>query len=673
MVSVDSTNLFKLAPLKLAFSYLLASFIFCTLSLSALAENNSSAEIKNLTMEEKNAEWYSNQVIENARNNPSYAVSVAEKALSYLSVNADPIAQAKVLNESSYALYFLARYPEAMQRAKAAEVFAQNHKLVSEVARARLLQANVLQEIGAHQQAVNLYRQAAQYYRESNNKQKLAGTFQNIANTYFAAEQFDSALDFYQQSSKYASSDVYRAKFNLGYANTYGVQGKADLSIEHFKLALEFYKKSNDQLGQELALSGMGRQLNIKNRHREAIGLFDQALKSAQEGNRIFRVFDIYVQKSQSLLRLGEIKESLLLVDLALEKAKESGSKAGQVDAYVAKMDIYEKIGDFDLFLKAQKISLKIAADYKSSVAKTRLAVMQAILEVEKKDHQIDLLSSENKVQQLKIEQQKIAAIAVVGGLLFIITVVAFFFYRKTQARLLAEQKSITKRLEQLNELKTRLLANTSHELRTPLNGIIGMTQILLDDTSDELSKDNSEFVKIIEQCGKRLLHLIEDILDLTQLQANQMAIRSKIFRIEPVIKEACQLLDSLAKEKGLTINYQIESDEIEVLADPKRLHQILNNIIGNAIKFSDQGNILIKVYQLESKVEISVKDQGEGIPAENMDMIFEPFAQVDDSSKRAHDGSGLGLTITKELLLLHDSDIEVLSLIHISEPTRPY
>ena len=185
--------------------------------------------------------------------------------------------------------------------------------------------------------------------------------------------------------------------FNLGLANTYDRLMKLDLAIVHFNRALLFYKKSNDLLGQELVASGLGSVYQKQNNFQKAIESFEQSLEFARKSNRKFHITTILGKKSESLLKLGKVSEALELTEVMLTYAIENDNKPAQANAHRIKMEIYEKQNNFDLFLNSLKTAQSLESEYETAYQYDQLAVMQAILEVETKDHQIKLLSSENK------------------------------------------------------------------------------------------------------------------------------------------------------------------------------------------------------------------------------------------------------------------------------------
>lgn len=226
----------------------------------------------------------------------------------------------------------------------------------------------------------------------------------------------------------------------------------------------------------------------------------------------------------------------------------------------------------------------------------------------------------------------------------------------------LDRERKLNERLRQVDQLKDQFLANTSHELRTPLIGIIGLAESLKDGATGQLPEVTRQNLELITASGKRLSHLIDDVLDFSRMRNQDLELIKANTDLHAITELVCTLLRPSIAMKDLQLYNEIPTDLPLIMADENRLQQILFNLLGNAIKFTDSGRIVVSAALSEDEVEISISDTGIGIEEDKLESIFEGFEQVDGSSSRKYGGTGLGLTITRQLVELHGGQIRVKS-----------
>ncbi|MDP3921097.1 MAG: ATP-binding protein [Candidatus Omnitrophota bacterium] len=213
-------------------------------------------------------------------------------------------------------------------------------------------------------------------------------------------------------------------------------------------------------------------------------------------------------------------------------------------------------------------------------------------------------------------------------------------------------------RLKELDRLKSEFLANTSHELRTPLHGILGLVEALLDGADGDINDRQSRHLKMIVQSGSNLKELINNLLELSRLESGQAKLEVKPFNVLNVVDAAIALMEGLALKKNIRLGYSHEGSLPDVYGDPEKIQRVLINLLGNALKFTEAGEVTVCVSDEEDRLRISVQDTGVGIAPEDQRIIFDRFRQADGSSTRAYEGTGLGLSITREIVKLHGSDV---------------
>lgn len=237
----------------------------------------------------------------------------------------------------------------------------------------------------------------------------------------------------------------------------------------------------------------------------------------------------------------------------------------------------------------------------------------------------------------------------------------------------ITKEKKFQKRLEEArlnaekaNKAKSEFLATMSHEIRTPMNGIIGVAELL---SYDDITAKQEKYVNTIRSSGELLLSLINDVLDFSKIEAGELELENIPVILNALAEEVMNLLNSKAHENNIELVVRIPQDvPLAILSDPVRLRQILINLLGNAIKFTKNGHVLLNVERLSKRnnkvvLKFEVKDTGVGIPENKISTIFEQFCQVDSSTTREFGGTGLGLTICKKLINMMGGDINVESV----------
>ncbi len=236
--------------------------------------------------------------------------------------------------------------------------------------------------------------------------------------------------------------------------------------------------------------------------------------------------------------------------------------------------------------------------------------------------------------------------------------------YTQRLAETNAELEMTNRELERANRLKTEFLASMSHELRTPLHTIIGFSELLGEELEGPLNEKQRRFVQHIHKDSLHLLELINDILDISKIEAGRLELRREAFDFAALVAESLASVRGLAEAKSQRLEAELDVPTA-VDADRLRIKQVLVNLLSNAIKFTPEGGrIRVEANVQDSCVEISVSDDGIGIPAEEQEFIFDKFHQVGATTKGIREGTGLGLAITKRLIEEHGGTIQVKSQI---------
>ena len=226
--------------------------------------------------------------------------------------------------------------------------------------------------------------------------------------------------------------------------------------------------------------------------------------------------------------------------------------------------------------------------------------------------------------------------------------------------RLFDEIQDKSRQLEEASQHKSQFLANMSHELRTPLNAILGYTELMADGAYGEPSEKMLGILKRLEANGRHLLGLINDVLDLSKIEAGQLVLELSDYSVQDIAQTVRSTLEPLAADKKLGFKVEIASQLPPGRGDGRRLTQVLINLVGNAIKFTDAGEIVIKAEANNGSFHVSVRDTGPGISADDQSKLFQEFQQADNAITRKKGGTGLGLAISKRIIEMHGGRIWV-------------
>lgn len=234
---------------------------------------------------------------------------------------------------------------------------------------------------------------------------------------------------------------------------------------------------------------------------------------------------------------------------------------------------------------------------------------------------------------------------------------------RKRISRRAAEDARLVKIIQQMraeSDARQLYLMTLLHDFRTPLHSIMGFTACLLEGMDGPINEEQRKSLKKIEQVSLRLLYLLDDILDLAKIEANSMELSLSPVEIISLAKSCIEEIAPLAQQKNLRLSLDSEHHSLTIHMDAVRFRQVILNLLANAIKFTEDGDIVVAIQKSESHAEIHVKDTGVGLEEHEIPKIFEPFVQGEEAKGRLHGGAGLGLVICHKIVQMHGGHIEV-------------
>ncbi|MBT1064665.1 response regulator [Bowmanella sp. Y26] len=607
-----------------------------------------------------------------ARSNPNNALELANGIQNNPELNSFPNLKARLLNASSYSLYFLGKYEESMLKAREAENIIKNEKNTAVLARSWMLQANVLQTIGEYSRAISQYKESIEAYKAIGDAEYLGYCYNNIANTYKRAKQYSPALYHYNEYIKIAQLN--------GYSYASALKGKADVQVATNQIddaiilyneAIKQYEEANDPLGVSLAKNGIGDAFLKNNDVIQAIDLYEEVLQLSKRLNLTYVTASAARRKANALLVLGDTKQAEEFIKLAAELDESSGEKDEYASSLRTLSAVYEADGEISKSLKTLKDAIEVQEEFQSKQTSTQLAVMQALFESEAKEAQIAdleeqnrLLNLEREISQKRSENAWLTATLLLGLLGFLALWAMYMQREKSRLARLSKQLAVARHeAEAATEAKSAFLARMSHELRTPINAITGLSRLALETRST--NEQRCHLLNVLD-AGEILLRLVDDILDFSRIEAGKLTIDIVPFAPREVVKCALNMQMLQARAKNLQLIEKISPDmPTQLLGDPWRIKQILNNLVSNAVKFTDSGEVTIELTAHQSPddqnlvlLEGAVRDTGIGLSQDQQDALFQSFSQADDSITRRYGGTGLGLAICKQLCDLMDGRI---------------
>ena len=526
--------------------------------------------------------------------------------------------------------------------------------------------------------------------------------FSGIAYSFFQQGQFTEAIKYIEKCLK-LSEEI---EFDYGIAwslnavsSIYENQGDKEKSLEYSFKSLEISEKIGSRglasftlykigdiyfdfgdkvkakvfyerglaIGEELnnkrsisfALQGLGRIHEYNGEIEKALENFKRALSLAKEigdsdteceilrrigeahliqGNYILGIEEC--QKSYDLaIKLGSFDDQLVAC-----KCLYKGNKA--IGRYVEALDFHEK-----MLIFTDSLNLKSLTNNLQEMEYSRQLFADSLMHEEEK-LKVDL------AYQMELRKKKRTQnIILVSGLMILLIAIGLWnrmrFTRKANAQLKIERD----RAEHSELVKHQFLANMSHEIRTPMNAIKGMIDILI---RREPKAEQLEYLESVKEASNSLLVIINDILDLSKIESGKVELENIPFSIDEMLKNVYTIMQFKAEEKGLVLKLNIPTTIPEVIGDPMRLRQVLINLIGNAIKFTDKGLVNTKVVIEEDhdnaviNAHFTVSDTGIGIDENKIEKVFNSFEQAYTDTSRKYGGTGLGLTISRKLIEMH-------------------
>ncbi len=552
---------------------------------------------------------------------------------------------------------------EAMKRSYSLLKNSKNREDVAQAAR-RLATMHIRRD--EVYEAIGLILEALEVFKETGDQHNISACYHSLGNIYQRMSLFNKALDYFEQSSKITEALDLKNDMAMDYYAIAGVYRQLD----QFDKALEYALKALE----------LDRQLSrgkILSPHLNLVGIIyldlqniSEAIKHLEEGIMHERNVGETRQLAQLMANLGRAYYMAQNYAAAIKHAEQALSIAQSLkvnpQAHSALKTLHKCYAALGRHEQAYHASVEMSALKDSiSIADEKKAVLQKVYkyEYEKKALADSLAANQEKLELELAYQEELNASSKTRNMLFAAGAILLLaagggwgranLIRKANKRL----KEARDRAEESEQFKQRFLANMSHEIRTPMNAVLGMSQLTLD---TNLSPKQRSYLEAIKNSSETLLVIVNDILDISKLERKKLVIEHIPFNLREQLNIVYQTLRYKAEEKGLLLQMDVD-DRIPqtLIGDPARIKQVMLNLVGNAVKFTEKGEVQIKVKSLPNhRVMFSVNDSGIGIATDKQERLFQVFEQADNSTSRKYGGSGLGLAISKELVELQGGKI---------------
>ncbi len=514
------------------------------------------------------------------------------------------------------------------------------------------------------------YFRAHRLYAEAGALGDLGNVLNRIANTYGSLGQYDEALKFHAraldiQQQRGDQEQVGRVLHNIGVI--YRQAGDPARALDTHLRALEIREqvgirrsiaRTLENIGQDYY--GLGDLERAMTYYQRSLPIWEELGNKRGLANTLISIGKLHRQRG----RYAAAHEAL---ERALALATEASVKLSRSDALQELVETHRAQGRYREALEALQEYQGILVENFNEENSRTIAEMQTRFDADQKEREIELLRHQQALQAVELERQRGTRRALVGGFGLVLLILFLVFNRfrlKAREALMVEtvkqERETSDRLREIDQLKDEFLANTSHELRTPLYGIIGLAESLIDGATGGLPEATKKNLSMIVQSGRRLSHLVGDILDFSKLRHQSLELDPRPVDLRPLVDVVLTLSRPLVGWKALKLSNQVSAELPPADADENRLQQVLHNLVGNAVKFTESGSIEVSAAIEDERIVVRVTDTGIGIPEAQQERIFDAFEQAEASVEREVGGTGLGLAVTRQLVELHGGEIHV-------------
>ena len=596
-------------------------------------------------------------------NDPNVLTTFAELN-AFFAAHPNDDGHARFLNIKSYFHILKQDYVSAYEALLEARKYATSGKNLLDIAESYRLEGLILDLSGEHASALEAMHRALDIYNEAGSDRVLL-VYSAMGNVYMSLKDYELMLTFGHQ---YLSA-AQRFNSKEGEGTAYFFQGYAQRALGKYQdakvslLLAESLLREADYPFIGIVHSAMAELHIAQGNLSEALKKLNQAAEADRqvgfrynEGSHLLHLVDIYLQQ-------GEVELAITELEAGLKKDIIKNDKALVIDVLNKLIPLYEEKGDIAAALEYSKQYQQVFKQSFNEQQSRLMALHRVRLAISEKEETIKLLEKDNQLKEERnlIQQKKnTQQLYFIGFVILSLGLVVGLLVRARQQRKTLD--TLTQDLRKATKAKSDFLARMSHEIRTPLNAIIGLTKL-----SQRAAEDKEQQTNLIqiEGASQTLLSIINDILDFSKIEAGKLDIESTQFNLDALVNQTIRLHLARAQEKHIELIQHISRDvPLNLIGDPLRIQQVLNNLLSNALKFTEDGLISVSVrckqVSEDIQLEFEVKDSGVGLSSAHQALLFQPFNQGDETISRRYGGTGLGLAICKQLTALMGGEIWV-------------
>lgn len=584
-----------------------------------------------------------------------------ERLSSSLDVNSPYFS--RLHNLAGYGYILTGNYSKAFEHLTKSEKNASRNKNQYELAESLRFQAIIYTSTNLQSESLPLFLKALNIHKDINSE-KVTNTLQGISLYYRSLENYAKYLEYGRLLL--AHPNITNQPQLRGIAQYTVGEGllkleKLDEAEIYLNKAITTLDSISSILISEAFISLAELEVKRKN-YQTALKILQESQKSAKSNNYGIALSQGRLLEAATYLQMGQVE---LAIEIYLTLIEDTQSELPTLQVANQQLAIvFEKKNDFKTANVYLKKFSKINIELTKKSQKSRASFYNAKLNLEHKELKIIQLETDKELQQLVLKQKEKTERLRDAILALLLTIlVALIYYAIYTKRTKNQMKVLAAEANLANQAKSNFLAKMSHEIRTPMNAIIGLSQLTL---NAKLSPKQRENISMVHASSQSLLTLLNDILDFSKIEAKKLELEKNDFLLNSSIQRLLNVCSFSADEKQLKLNISVDKDVPNaLLGDALRLEQVLINLVNNAIKFTEKGDITIHVSLLNqtksmNTIQFSINDHGIGIGEEQLQRLFSAFSQADVTVTRRYGGSGLGLTICKELVELMNGTIAV-------------